>query len=143
MSDNPGQIDCTVANDSRLIAAGAAAVSSHAARRAGLSRDAQEEVAEAAIEVCRKAFPEAGAPEKPAPPIRVGVADLPDRIEVTLQAGEAHAPTPPAVIQAPFERVLGEQVRCEGSQGYFHMTILKLCGTQNLKPGTVDSPARR
>jgi hypothetical protein len=145
MSDNPGQIVCNVTNDFRLIATGAAAVSGHAARRAGMSREAQEEIGDAAVEVCRKAFRSTTAAGKPRFSFQVSVSDLPDRVEVTMDAGGNNSSAPRAAqaqqVQPPLERALAEQVRCEVGDGYFHMTVLKLCGAQNAKRGAGDSPA--
>ncbi len=143
MSDSPGQIVCSVANDSRLILAGAAAISSHAARRAGLSREAQEEIADAAIEVCCKAFPSKSAPEKGAPPLRLDISDLPDRIEVTLEPAEAKTHPASSPVKTSLERKLAEQIRWDAGEGYFHMTILRLCGTQSYTPAPGDSSAHR
>ena len=147
MSDSPGQILCTVANDYRLIVAGAAAVSSHAARRAGLERDEQEEIADAAIEVCRKAF--ASAPIKGAgssnPPssLRIGVSELPDCIEVTLGPADGKARAATTLVETSLRRPLAQQVRYEAGEGYFRVTVARLCGTQNSKSTAGDSPARR
>jgi hypothetical protein len=143
MSDSPGQILCTIANDPRLIVAGAAAISSHAARRAGLSREAQDEIAEAAIEVCCKAFPPKGAPEKAAPSLRFDISDLPDRIEVTLEPAEAKTHPASSPVKTSLERTLSEQIRWDAAEGYFHMTILRLCGTQSYTPAPGDSSAHR
>jgi hypothetical protein len=142
MSDSPGLIVCTIANDSRLIAAGAAAVSQQAARRAGLSWEAQEEIAEAAIVVCRKAFPSEGAAENSASSIRLGVSDLADRIELTLEAADSHGPAASAPVAAPLERSGAEQIRWEAGKGYFRVTISKLCRTQSPKPAAGESPVR-
>jgi hypothetical protein len=134
MSDSPGQILCTVASDSRLIAAGAAAVSSHAARRAGFSREAQDEIAGAAIEVCEKAFRSKGAPQTTHAPLRFEVSDLPDRIEVTLVAAETQVQAVHTPVETSLKRPLAEQVRCEAGDGYFRMTIARLIVGQNSKP---------
>lgn len=147
MSDSPGQINCTVANDFRLIATGAAAVSAHAARRAGLSREAQEEIGDAAVEVCRKAFHSTTAPGKSPFSFKVEISDLPDRVEVTMDASGTRPSAPGAAplqqVQPPLDRALAEQVRCEVADGYFRMTVLKLCGAHNVKRGAGDSPACR
>jgi len=134
MSDSPGQILCTVASDSRLIAAGAAAVSSHAARRAGLSREAQDEIADAAIEVCEKAFSSKSAFPKSPAPLRIEVSDLPDRIEVTLEAAETQVRAAHTAVETSLKRPLAEQVRYEAGDGYFRMTIARLTVGQNSKP---------
>jgi hypothetical protein len=142
MTDSPGQILCTMADDSRLIAAGAAAVSQQAARRAGLSWEAQEEIAAAAIEVVGKAFAyESATGTANHSPIRLGVSDLPDRIELTLEAAETREAAVSALVAAPLERTLAEQVRCEVGKRYFRMTISKPCGAQARKPAAGDSPA--
>jgi len=142
MSDRPGQIVCTVASDSRLIAAGAAAVSSHAARRAGLSREEQDEIADAAIEVCEKAFRLKGASQTPHAPLRIRVSDLPDRIEVTLEADETQVHAAHTPVETSLKRPLAEQVRYEAGEEYFRMTIARPSGAQNSKAAGGDSPAR-
>jgi hypothetical protein len=138
MSDSPGQIVCTIAHDPRLIAAGAAAVSSQVARRAGLSWEAQEEVAEAALVVCRTAFPQNGRPQNGSA-LRLGVSDLPDRIEVTIKPDGSHDHTACAPVATSLEQSLAEQVRCEACSGYFRMIIAKPADTRGAKP-TNDSP---
>jgi hypothetical protein len=142
MSDSPGQIVCTIANDSRLIAAGAAAVSQQAARRAGLSWEAQEEIAVAAIEVSCKAFPPGVSSQNSHSSIRLGLSDLPDRIELTLEVAESHERVVSAPVATSLHQTLAEQVHYEAGKDYFRMTISKLCRTQSVKPSVGESPAR-
>ena len=114
------RIASTLHNDRRLLA-GVSAIVAHAARRAGLPEQAQAEFAAAAAEACREAFLSCESDGGSSCAIQLVVADLSDRIEVTIEswarAGEEVA-----------KRVKGEgvdRVDRETRDGRTRMTLVK------------------
>ena len=79
------RIDCTLDNDSRLIVS-IGAVLAHAARRAGLSEAAQEEIAAAAVEASREALIPTNGNGSSAPKTKLVVEEFSDRVEVTIES---------------------------------------------------------
>ncbi|MGH9718488.1 MAG: hypothetical protein ACRD4R_17400 [Candidatus Acidiferrales bacterium] len=87
MSTSPeriARIECQVGDDPRLIA-GASVIVAHVARRAGLSGGAATEIALAASDSCSAAFHALREPEWSWTAIKLGAAEFPDHIEVTIE----------------------------------------------------------
>jgi len=88
MSTDPARVELTLHEDSRLMPA-VGAIVSHAAGRAGLSDEAGEKFAAAAVEACRGTFPLLSNNSAHASALKLEVEDFPDRVEVTIEhAGE-------------------------------------------------------
>jgi hypothetical protein len=82
-SESNFRIECKLDGDPRLIA-GASAIVAHVARRAGLSDPAAAEIAGAASAACAAVFQAIGGGES-STPIKLAVAEFPDRVEVAIE----------------------------------------------------------
>jgi anti-sigma regulatory factor (Ser/Thr protein kinase) len=140
------RIQCTLQNDPRLIA-GVAAVVAHVARRAGLSGRAEEDVSTAAAEACREAFLLCNRPGAPSSSIQLAIADLSDRVEVTIESsgGALPAAGPPAPLKGaaakagkgigkPLGGDLVERVERETRDGRTRVTLVKYCDAAKSRP---------
>lgn len=129
MHDRLAGIECTLANDARLIA-GSAAVVVHIARRAGFPERAQGDLATAAIGACCEIFLSARALGHTAPVVRLSASHFPDRVEVTFEVlkGERPARLEPASSQKAaaklaenlrksFEGIPVDRVECAAPEG--------------------------
>ena len=89
MTIDPTHTELSLHNDPRLMAA-VGAIVSHSAQRAGLTSEAQEGLAAAAMDACRETFPLLGNQASNNSALKVIVEDFHDRVEVTIEhAGEA------------------------------------------------------
>jgi hypothetical protein len=89
VSADPARTELKVHNDPRLLCA-VGTIVSHTAHRAGLNRDAQQGLAEAAVDACRETFPLLGNENSGNRDLRMIVEDFPDRVQVTIEhSGEA------------------------------------------------------
>jgi hypothetical protein len=121
-----GRIECNLHNDSRLLVS-LGVIMSHAARRAGLSDETQEDVAAAAGEAFREmAVPSNGAGT--ASMTRLVVEEYSDRLEVTIDSpagGKSDG------IRKRLEGKTGDRVQCESRDGHLRVTLLKPCAAKS------------
>jgi len=121
-----GRIECTLDSDPRLIAA-VGAIAAHAAQRIGLCERDQENLAAAALDVCREALPRL-AKRKSA--IKMVVADFSDRVELTIET--------PAVARATGRKrataggkqaasALVDRIERGTRDGHVYTTLVKYC----------------
>jgi hypothetical protein len=80
-------VECTLHDDPRLMV-GITEIVGHAAERAGLSEKEQKDFKAAVVEACREAFLLAHRGGTSAT-IKLAAADLPGRVEVTIEPSEA------------------------------------------------------
>jgi hypothetical protein len=93
MTGSPSRIEVSLHNDPRLLAA-LATIASHAARRAGLNRGAQDAFAEAAVDACRDTFPLVNPnPENQMGMLHVVIQDFHDRVEMAIEHNGEALPT--------------------------------------------------
>jgi hypothetical protein len=89
VTTDPARTELKVHNDPRLLAA-VGAIVSHSAHRAGLPHDAQQGLAEAAVDACRETFPLLESGKNDNRDLCLTVEDFPDRVQVTIEhSGEA------------------------------------------------------
>ncbi len=141
MHDRLAGIECTFANDARLIA-GSAAVVAHIARRAGFHERVQGDLATAAISACCEIFLSARALGHSAPIVRLSASHFPDRVEVFLEIlkGGRRAPRRGAGllqkaasqltenIRKSFEGIPVDRVECDAPDGRPVVTLTKFRG---------------
>jgi len=83
---DPNKTELRVHDDPRLLCA-VGAVVSHSAHRSGLSREAQQGLAEAAMDACRDTFPLLRHDGRD---LRMVIEGFPDRVQVTIEhSGES------------------------------------------------------
>lgn len=140
MSTEPSHTELVLHDDARLLAA-IPSVVQFAAERCGLSSEAQQGLAEAAVEACKETFPlMEGQTTDGEPTVKVIVSDFTDRVEVAIEhTGEA-LPT------AGLDTFVGDAVSGEGAglskalqmtkvdrvqyqtgEGRSRMTLIKYC----------------
>jgi hypothetical protein len=134
--------ECTLDDDPRLIA-GFGAIVSAGARRAGLTDCDQENFTAVVNECCREAFALIArpAPRDSAPTLHIAVADLPGRVEVTIEyAGEA---LPPARRDSLCGCAAGsprdarvDSAQCETHDGRSRVALIKNCAA--VKARTIE-----
>jgi anti-sigma regulatory factor (Ser/Thr protein kinase) len=132
MSTDPGPggpTECILNNDPRLIA-GAAALASHVARRAGLSERAQEDLYQAVAEACRQAFQMSGRARRTGATIHLAVESFPDRVEVAVEYPEGKGATAAEAARshAPAAALPVDHIERTKHDGRCRMTIVKYCG---------------
>ena len=89
MTVDPARTELKLHDDPRLLAA-VGAVVSHSAHRVGLTQQAREALAEAAVDACRETFPLLGNENSGDRELRMVVEDFPDRVQITIEhSGEA------------------------------------------------------
>jgi len=135
MSTDPGpggRTECTLHNDPRLIA-GAAALASHVARRAGLSEPAQEDLDRAVAEACRQAFELSGRARRAGATIHLAVVSFPDRVEVAVEypEGKGAAAAKAVRSRAPAPSLPVDHIERSTHDGRCRMTLVKYCGGAN------------
>jgi hypothetical protein len=118
------RIECSLDNDPRLIAS-LGAVIAHAARRAGLPENTQEELAAAVVEASRETLTAGSGNGSGASSTKVGLDEFSDRLELTI---ELAASAKCEEIRKRLEGKFGDRVRCEGSDGRLRVTLTKPCG---------------
>jgi anti-sigma regulatory factor (Ser/Thr protein kinase) len=126
------RVDCTLDNDPRLIVS-IGAVLAHAARRAGLSETAQEEIAAAAVEASREMLLPSNGQGSAASTTRLAVEEFADRVEVTI---ESSAGAKPDGIRKRLEGKFTDRLRYDDHEGRVRLTLLKSCGAA--KSGSTD-----
>jgi hypothetical protein len=122
MSTDPERVECTLQNDSRLVA-GATAIISHAAREANLASDVQANLAATVAKTCATIFRCCDPTSRSLSTIWFEVESWPDHIEVTLEfAGESlrdfmsdNGSKPPDV----------DRVNCQTANGRSRLTLIK------------------
>lgn len=129
MSTDPGPggpTECILNNDPRLIA-GAAALASHVARRAGLSERAQQDLNQAVAEACCQAFQMSGQARRTGATIRLAVGSFPDRVEVAVEYPEGKAATAAEAARshAPVAPLPVDHVERTTHDGRCRMTLVK------------------
>jgi len=132
MSTDPGtggRTECILHNDPRLIA-GAAALASHVARRAGLSERVQEELDQAVTEACRQAFQLSGRAQLAGATIHLAVESFPDRVEVAVeyQEGKSAISAEAACSHTPAARLPVDHIERTTHDGFCRMTLVKYSG---------------
>jgi len=118
-----GRVECTFDNDLRLMAS-LGAVVSHAAKRAGLSEKAQQDIAHAAVEASREMLVSANGKASGASKTKIIVEEFSDRLEVTI---ESSAGARPESIRKRLEGTPTDRVRCDGREGLVRVTLAKSC----------------
>src|ERR1700690_3179526 len=89
MSTDPSRTEFTVQDDPRLLA-GVLAIVLFPGQRCGLSTEAQDDLAEAAVDACRETFLLANNNGNSNPTLKVIVSDFLDRVEVAIEhSGES------------------------------------------------------
>jgi hypothetical protein len=138
MTIDPFRTELSLHNDPRLMAA-VGAIVSHSAQRVGLSSEAQEGLAAAALDACRETFPLLGNQDGDDSALKVIVEDFQDRVEVTIEhAGEA-LPTAGldsfcggdgsmAGISSSLQDTRVDRVQYETQNGRSRMKLIKYCG---------------
>jgi anti-sigma regulatory factor (Ser/Thr protein kinase) len=117
-----GRIECNLDNDSRLLVS-LGVILSHAARRAGLPDETQQDVAAAAGEASREMVA-AGNGAGSISTTHLVVEEFSDRLEVTIDSpagGESEG------IRKRLEGKAGDRVRFESREGCVRVTLLKPC----------------
>jgi hypothetical protein len=90
VTTDQARTELKVHNDPRLLTA-VSAIVSHSAHRAGLPHEAQQGLAEAAVDACRETFPLLGNENSGNRDLCLVVEDFPDRVQVTIEhSGEAN-----------------------------------------------------
>jgi hypothetical protein len=121
-----GRIECNLHNDSRLLVS-LGVLMSHAARRAGLPEETQQDVAAAAGEASREmAGPSNGAGSGTM--TRLVVEEFSDRLEVTIDSpagGKSDG------IRKRLEGKTGDRIQCESRDGQVRVTLLKPCAARS------------
>jgi hypothetical protein len=118
-----GRMECNLDNDPRLLAS-FGAIFAHAARRAGLSDETQNDVASAAVDASREMATSNNGSASDAATTHVVVDEFADRLEVTIDS-------PPGAksdgIRARLEGKASDRIRCESRDGRIRVTMLKPC----------------
>jgi hypothetical protein len=129
------KVECALQDDSRLIAA-VGAIVSHAAKRAGLSEQEQEEAGCGSIDACRKTFAMMRAHGQRRTSLQLVVEAFPDRIILTVEpSGESTLQASSASKDGPAKISGFDRVHYDTSNGRSRM-ILTRYGP--LKPRPVD-----
>ncbi|MGA8768682.1 MAG: hypothetical protein WB559_16830 [Candidatus Acidiferrales bacterium] len=118
------RIECALDNDPRLMAS-IGAVISHAAKRAGLPDQTQEDVAAAAVEASREMVIAGRGNGSGASTTKLVLDEFSDRLELTI---ESSVSARLEGIRKRLEGKFGDRVRCEGREGRVHVTLVKPCG---------------
>jgi hypothetical protein len=84
MNTNSVTIKCAVQNDWRLLV-GLGTIFSHSAKHAGLSEQAQEEFAAAALDSCREAFASSKRKGHPDSSLQIVIGEFADRVEIGIE----------------------------------------------------------
>ena len=117
-----GRIECTLDNDSRLLAA-LGAVMAHAAARAGLPEGVQQSFAAAGAEVSREMA--AGDGSRGISTMHLLVEEFPDRLELTFDStGDSNA----GGMCKHLKNQMGDSIRCEARDGQVRVTLKKTNG---------------
>jgi len=139
VTTDPARTELKVQNDPRLLAA-VSAIVSHSAHRAGLPHEAQQKLAEAAVDACRETFPLLGNKNNSDGDLALVIEDFPDRVQVTIEhSGEAN-PTAgldsfvggskegvPAGISNSLQDTRVDRVQYDTKDGRSRMTLIKYC----------------
>ncbi len=126
------RIECTLDNDPRLIAS-IGAVMAHAARRAGLPEQTQEDIAAAAVEASREVLSAVSGNGSGASAAKLVLDEFPDRLELTIESATGAKCDG---IRKRLEGKFGDRVRCEGSDGRLRVTLIKPCGVAKSNSAT-------
>ena len=119
MSDHC-RTELVVNDDPRLVRA-IASVVEHAGHRAGLSEAAQKQLAAAAEDACREAFPLVNGRERA---VKFCVQDFDDRVEVVIEhAGGKSAPPTPVINAKVASKV--DSVKQESHGKVHRVTLIK------------------
>ena len=144
MSTDPSRTEFTVQDDPRLLA-GALAIVLFAGQRCGLSSEAQDGLAEAAVDACRETFPLANNNGNPNPALKVIVSDFPDRVEVAIEHSGESLPSAGldtfagagigshARLSDALQKTSVDRVQYEARDGIARMTLIKYCGSRRAK----------
>jgi len=131
------RIECALQDDERLLA-GVRAVVRHSAEHAGLSTQTQEELASAALQVCREGFAEARKGGHGDAALRLIVGGTSDHIEITIEypgaiAGSSANGRESVCIATRWrERFAGvDRMSCDSSGGHSRVTLVKHCDALN------------
>jgi hypothetical protein len=117
------RIECSLNNDSRLLAS-LEAILAHAAVRAGLPDAIRDDVTSAAQDAARE-MATSGDGAGGAATTKLVVDEFPDRLEVTI---DSPAGTESDRIAKRFEGKVSDRVQCESRDGHVRVTLMKPCG---------------
>ena len=117
-----GRMECNLDNDPRLLAS-FGAIFAHAARRAGLSDETQEDVASAAVDASGE-MATSNNGSGSAATTHVVVEEFSDRLEVTI---DSQAGSKSEGIRKRMEAKASDRIRCESRDGRIRVTMLKPC----------------
>lgn len=92
MTADPARTELKLHDDPRLLAA-VGAVVLHSAHRVGLTQEARQALAEAAVDACRETFPLLGNENSGDRELRMVVEDFPDRVQITIEHSGKAVPT--------------------------------------------------
>jgi len=123
-----GRIECILDSDPRLIAA-VGAIAAHAAQRIGLCERDQENLAAAALDVCREALPHL-AKRNSKSTIKMVVADFSDRVELTIEAPARARPARrkrAAAGENQAASTLVDRMERGTRDGHVYTTLVKYC----------------
>ncbi|MGA8365747.1 MAG: hypothetical protein ACLQMT_11845 [Candidatus Acidiferrales bacterium] len=136
MPTDTRRTECTLDNDSRLLA-GFAAIVSTGARRAGLAEADQENFAAAVMECCREAFALVERKGSRDSALHIAIENFPGRVEATIDyAGRA----PAGVRNSPCQCAASESAptaspsphaasaQYETNNGRCRVTLTQRCG---------------
>jgi hypothetical protein len=138
MTTDRVRIECALQDDSRLLAA-VAVIVSHTARNAGVPESAQEKLAAAAVEACRKAFASVSTKKGDDSAIGLIADQFPDRVEIIVEsAGKnlAESELHKAVSGAGNDgsRLSGaDRVQHEADEGRSRTRFIKYCDALDSK----------
>jgi hypothetical protein len=143
MSTDPSRTEFTVQDDPRLLA-GVLAIVLFAGQRCGLSSEAQDGLAEAAVDACRETFPLANNNGNANPALKVIVSDFPDRVEVAIEHSGESLPSAgldtfcagaaaQAGLSAALQKTSVDRVLYETRNGVSRMTLIKYCEGKRAK----------
>jgi anti-sigma regulatory factor (Ser/Thr protein kinase) len=133
MTTDPSHVELCVPNDKRLTSA-IEPVVAHAAERAGLSHQEQQELARSTAEACDETFSAAARNGDSNPMLRVTVSDFPNRVEVSIEecgdsqpngfwsAAPAEMPDP---VTAALEQMNVDRVHHEFREGKPRTVLVK------------------
>jgi hypothetical protein len=127
--ESTAHVECMLDSDPRLIVA-IGPIAMHAGRRAGLAPRDQENLAVAALEVCRKALPISRPKGSRRARIKMVVTDFPDRVELMIETtGKARATAQKSATanRKPAAAMLVDRLEQETRKGHSYTTLIKYC----------------
>jgi len=127
-SPRSARIECTLDNDSRLLAS-LGVFMAHAAQRAGLPEGVQESFARAGAEVSREMAAQSDG--RGTSTMHLVVEEFPDRLEMAF---DSTADSNAGGICKHLKNQVGDRIRCELRDGAVRVTLLKPHGEAKSGP---------